>query len=47
MSGPVLPALLKRFEWHDLPFVRPRDHPMFSVPLLLNPLQRWLRAHAG
>ena len=30
MSGPVLPALLGRFEWHDLPFVRAWENPNVS-----------------
>ncbi len=30
MSGPVLPALLGRFEWHDLPFVRAWENPSVS-----------------
>ena len=30
MSEPVLPALLGRFEWHDLPFVRAWENPNVS-----------------
>ena len=37
MSGPVLPALLGRFEWHDLPFVRAWENPTISEILFHRP----------